>query len=228
MNFLLVFLLIISSFQIECKSLEQIFTDIFEKHSWGGGKETVSGSGSTLVQTTGIRKILPTLFRQLNIKVILDAACGDFNWMSKVVADSDLEQYIGVDIVRGLIQQNNERHGKENIQFYQKDISKDTLPDADLIICRDIFLHLKFNDAFKIIQNFKNTKAHFLLISTYANAQVNKDRSEVNAGYRPINLQLPPFNFPEPLLLIENFKSAGKYLGLWTIKDIPEPYTQLN
>ncbi len=226
MKYVLILLCFIPLF-INCDSLlEKIFTSIYHNHSWqGGGKETVSGGGSTLYQTTNIRKLLQQLLKNLDIKILLNAPCGDFNWMSEIDI-LNLELYIGIDIVEDLIHKNKKLYGKNNIIFYHKDISNDTLPNADLILCRDLFLHIKYKDIFRILKNFKKNTAKYLLVSTYANTTYNVDRNKINNGYRPINLELPPFNFPKPLLLINDFKDKGKYMGLWEMKSIPKYYCE--
>ena len=40
--------------------------------------------------------------RKLGIRTIVDAACGDFNWMRHIVCNSDIK-YQGFDIVEELI-----------------------------------------------------------------------------------------------------------------------------
>jgi hypothetical protein len=39
----------------------------------------------------------------------------------------------------------------------------------------------------------------------------------VIGGFRPINLQLPPFNFPDPVEKIAE-ESLGRYLALWPLR----------
>lgn len=218
----ILFILLMSTSLTHCESLEQVFTNIYNNPPWGGGKETVSGGGSTLSATTNIRLIIPKLFKEFGIKKVLDAPCGDFNWMSSIDL-SDLEHYIGVDIVHDLIEKNKDKYETNNISFFQKNLAEDNLPDVDLIFCRDLFIHLKYEDIFKTLKNFKKNSAKYLLVSTYAIPE-NKDRKEAGAQYRPINLLLPPFNFPEPLRLIEDSKRSKKYLGLWQCSDIPDEY----
>jgi hypothetical protein len=65
-----------------------------------------------------------------------------------------------------------------------------------------------------------------LLTTTFTS---NTDNRELGAdGWRALNLCLPPFDFPEPdMLLIEKCTEAGglagdKALGLWRIADLPQ------
>jgi len=60
---------------------ESVFTSYFKNRHWkGGGHETVSGSGSTIVHTERIRSEIPSLFKHLSVTRMLDAPCGDYNW----------------------------------------------------------------------------------------------------------------------------------------------------
>lgn len=77
-----------------------VFEEIFESNFWGG-RESVSGTGSSLYQTRELRKALPEIFENLQIETILDIPCGDFHWMKKVV--SEQIQYTGADVVTMLI-----------------------------------------------------------------------------------------------------------------------------
>src|SRR4051812_19402296 len=64
-------------------SLEIIFSGIYRNNSWGD-PESVSGRGSTLARTEVMRKTLPILLANVRAKSLLDAPCGDFNWMQHV------------------------------------------------------------------------------------------------------------------------------------------------
>ena len=54
--------------------------------------------------------------RKLGIKTIVDAACGDFNWMRHIVRNSDIK-YHGFDVVEELIKKNQRLYGSENINL---------------------------------------------------------------------------------------------------------------
>lgn len=205
------------------KTIEEVFYTIYHEHRWGGGRETVSGGGSTLRTTETIREELPRLIRRFNIKTLLDSPCGDFNWMRKVDL-SFLEEYIGIDVVPDIITKNQNRYGSEKIVFICRNIVNTNLPKADLILCRDCLVHLKNEDVFTILKNFKESNATYLLATTYPILQKNSTLSKTGR-WRAVNLQLPPYNFPEPIMIINDtdFKTGayqGKKIGLWSLKDI--------
>src|SRR6185295_16640264 len=89
-------------FRIACdfRSLRNIFTDIYLSNFWADA-ESVSGRGSTIARTEVIRTSLPALLESVGAKTLLDAPCGDFNWMRNV--DLSGIEYTGVDVVVELI-----------------------------------------------------------------------------------------------------------------------------
>src|SRR5689334_2969418 len=64
-------------------SMQDIFSSIYLDNSWGD-PESVSGRGSTLARTEVVRRKLPILLASVGAKSLLDAPCGDFNWMQHV------------------------------------------------------------------------------------------------------------------------------------------------
>jgi hypothetical protein len=104
------------------------------------------------------------------------------------------------------------------------DITKIIPSKVDLILCRDCLFHLSYKDIFSALKNFKKSKSRFLLTTTFTNR--TKNRNIFSGGWRPINLELPPFNLPRPVKIInENCTEAdGKYsdksLGLWNLESI--------
>jgi hypothetical protein len=199
----------------------RVFVDIHSRNAWGG-VESRSGNGSSLEQTQTIREQLPLVIRDLRVTSFLDVPCGDLHWMKHV--DLDAVAYIGADIVETLIDHNQAVYATKNKQFIVLDIMTDSLPPADMIFSRDCLVHLSFRDIFRTIRNIQRSSATYLLTTTFTAIEENKDI--VTGEWRPLNLVLPPFNFPEPLTLInENCTEVdGRYsdksLGLWRISDI--------
>lgn len=82
-------------------SSKELFTLIYKKNLWGE-QHSVSGPGSTLDSTKVIRKILPSLIKDLKVNSILDIPCRDFHWMQHVYLENI--EYIGANIVDKIIQ----------------------------------------------------------------------------------------------------------------------------
>ena len=169
-----------------------------------------------------IRQELPKLIEKLGIKTMIDAPCGDWYWMKDTLLP--VERYIGIDIVDKLVKKNKTLFGNSKIDFQCMDITIADLPSADLIFSRDCLVHLSFADAIKVISNFKRSGAKYLITTTFTERKSNVDLGE--GFWRPLNKQLSPFNFPQPLALINEGCTEGnnlfsdKSLGLWLLNDI--------
>ena len=190
-----------------------VFSRIYEKNLWGD-TESRSGTGSTLARTATIRTELRALLDSVGARSLLDAACGDFNWMAQV--DLGGISYVGIDIVPELIARNQELHGRAGREFIVADIARDTLPEVDVILCRDCLIHHSFEDALAVVANFRQSKSRYLLATTHTTVQRNIDIA--TGSWRSLNLELPPFNFPRPLRLLTEDEELGKCLGLWELE----------
>ena len=191
-------------------STEKRFEYIFAANRWKS-EESVSGTGSELAATEALRRELPGLVSDLGIRTLLDAPCGDFNWMHHVIGQLPV-RYIGIDIVRDLIDQNKERYSGDRIEFRHGDIITGPVPDADLILCRDCFIHFSFRDTARAIATFKESGAKYLLTNNYPGVELNKDIA--TGQWRSMNLSLPPYDFPEPLIKIQEDR-PWKQMWLW-------------
>jgi SAM-dependent methyltransferase len=196
-------------------SLESVFREIYHNNTWKNS-ESVSGRGSTLLRTEVIMRSLPPLLREIGVRTLLDAACGDFNWMQHTALE-DIK-YIGIDIVPELVDSNRSRYANAQRKFLTRDVSKNRLPQADAILCRDCLIHLSFARINRTISNFKRNRAKYLLCTTHNSIVQNIDCPD--GDWRSINLQIDPFNFPTPIRLIVEDEEAGKCLGLWRVDEL--------
>ena len=196
---------------------KQAFTCIYEQNHWRND-ESRSGVGSTLAATEVLRRELPALLASLDVRTLLDAACGDYHWFREM--PMTLEHYIGVDIVEPLIAA-NQQYASENVRFQRLDIRVDPLPKADLILCRDALVHMPYLDIQAALRNFVCSGATYILMTTFPR-YLNSSWGDTTL-WRPLNFELPPFNLPPPLLSIneECREGDGQYddksLGLWRL-----------
>ncbi len=199
----------------------KIFEEIYFKNGWGD-RESVSGTGSTLQQTKEVIRFLPVILKEHNIGQMLDIPCGDFNWMKEI--DLGDCKYLGADIVNGLITSNIKKYSDDQKSFFEADLTISKLPKVDLILCRDCFVHLSYNDIFRALENIRRSGAKYLLTTTFSG---HTNRNIVTGDWRPVNLNIAPFNFPASIKLFSEkcTESEAQYtdkaLGLWRIKDIP-------
>ena len=197
------------------------FTNVYQKNLFKGN-ESRSGEGSNMIHTTTIRKEIPLLIKELKIKSLIDAPCGDFFWMREV--ELPVERYIGVDIVKDIVKNNQIKYGNKQLIFMELNIIKDVMPMTDMILCRDCLVHLSFKQGIKVIKNFKKSGSKYLLITTFVNRLSNNDLGK--GFWRTINIERPPFNFPKPMKIIDekcteiNGEYSDKSLGLFLLKDI--------
>jgi len=192
---------------------EDRFTHIYEHNKWKDS-ESVSGAGSSVGVTEKIRAEIPRLLEGFAVARMLDAPCGDYNWFRMI--ERGQVDYIGGDIVKALIEKNQENYGDDVTSFLHLDITKDPLPDVDLWICRDCLIHLSFELIDNALANFSRSNVRYLLVSTYPETSANHDIPTGHA--RLLNMNLPPFNFPEPLTIIDDTPDGAnetKQLGLW-------------
>jgi hypothetical protein len=180
----------------------------------------VSGPGSSVERTSVFRDEIARLVRDLRADSLLDAPCGDFNWMRML--DFGEIGYVGVDIVPELIATNKQRYGDRQRQFLCLDITRSRLPRADVILSRDFFVHLSFADCMAAIANFRRSGATHLIATTFVARTNNEDIN--TGGWRPLNLERAPFNFRPPLMLIDERRTEDdghyrdKHLGLWRLE----------
>lgn len=206
-----------SSTQRDAKRREA-FTDIFSSGAWNS-PESLSGSGSTLAATEALRPQLLRLCQEFSIRSLLDAPCGDCNWMATLWPDLGLERYIGVDIVEELIFRNRVRFERPGIDFKVVDLCSDELPEAQLLLCRDCLIHLSLDEARSALKNMARSGAEWLLISS--DRGVARNREAPTGSWRPLDLEIGPYLLPPPERWIpyQEWEEAGRAissgLGLW-------------
>lgn len=195
-------------------SVEALFTSYYKNNTWkGGGKETTCGSGSTLECTEKLRATLPGLFEKFNFNKVFDAPCGDYNWFQHLKCDVD---YTGGEIVRDFIINNNRLYANDSTRFIHFDILNGMPPEnQDAWLCRDCLIHFSFEHIYEFINNFIKSGIPYLLVSTYHTCEENVD---ITTGwFRPINLEIPPFNFPRAIEYLEDStpNTRPRRIGLW-------------
>lgn len=201
------------------KNAANIFKSIYEHNIWGSN-ESISGPGSSLKETAILRQLLPALLKKYAIKSILDLPCGDFHWLKEIdLAGID---YIGADIVPELIDKNNEIYGKKGRKFIELDLLNDQLPQVDLILCRDCLIHFSNEDINRAVKQIGESGSRYLLTTSYP--EKSNRMTMHTGGWRPINLEKEPFNWPKAIDCIHegseriNGINGDKSLLLWEIK----------
>ncbi|MFP8780667.1 class I SAM-dependent methyltransferase [Hydrogenophaga sp. RWCD_12] len=204
------------------REMRRVFGAIHANRSWGDC-ESSSGPGSTRERAAQFLPDLIALVRSLGTRCLLDVPCGDFNWAAPL-ADA-VDCYLGVDVVPALVSDNEKRWSSPRRQFLCRDMVRQRLPAADLVLCRDALVHLCAEDVKRAIANLRRTGASYLVATTFVGDRGNEDIP--TGAWRPLNMQRPPFGFPAPLALIDErcHHTGGiysdKHLGVWRFEDLP-------
>ncbi len=195
-----IFFLLIGNLLWTNPTIKEIFTLEYE--------QPLNAPGSSFSDTA--QNQLLTWMKNQEIECILDAGCGIFPWIPPI------GKYLGIDIVDSIILNAKERLSDRHVKFAMMDITDETLPQGDLILCRDTCDFFSFRDIGSTFQKFKDSKSSFLALSTYPKIS---DNAETTTGMRrKLNFQAFPFFFPEPLALIED--ENERYLGIWKLEEI--------
>ncbi len=168
--------------------------------------------------TENLRKELPRLFEKFEIKSMLDAPSGDYNWM-RLVERSNV-QYIGGEIVPELVEDNNARYANDNTRFILCDILKDDLPAVDLWMCRDVLFHFSYVDIFRTLRNLLRSDITYLLTTDHPEQEENID---IRIGrFPPLNVLSEPFCFPKPIFWIDDWIDGYpvRRMGMWDVKSL--------
>jgi len=202
--------------------LQERFERIYSTNLWSD-PETRSGVGSSLDSTAVVRAELPKALRELDARVLLDVPCGDFTWMKRV--DLSGIEYIGGDIVPSIIEENQRLHTTESRSFIHLDLTRDELPDADVLLCRDCLVHLSYANIRAVFANISRSNIRYVLMTSFPGRGGNYD--VVDGDWRTLDFQAPPFSLPEPRLTIveqceeEDGSYADKSLVAWRVEDLP-------
>ena len=179
------------------------------------GMESIAGYGTTKKSFRIIVKELPKLFKELEIKIFLDAACGDYYGMVDV--DFTDVKYIGIDMVTDQIQLNKEKY--PTIDFRNINMVTDELPQGDLVFARDILVHISSSNIKRFFKNCKNAGYKYLLTTTFPEV-ANQELGGI-LGWRMLNFNTEPWNFtPIKIISEQTDMNPEKCIGLYSIADI--------
>lgn len=189
------------------------FTRVYLKNSWRD-PETRSGPGSVRGSGCVVSAIeaLELAVRDFGVQTIGDVACGDFNWMPEFLQNHPDIHYHGYDVVDLIVGDNTKRF--PYIPFSVLDVSKHPPGKFDLILCKDLFNHLRFADVQNALQNIKKSGSTYLLASNNFGC-LNEELARPIAGMsRMLDITRAPLNYPQPIW-------RTHYLGLWRLADFP-------
>lgn len=192
-----------------------VFESIFQKRVWGSD-ESMSGHGSTLAKTAVLRGRLKAAFGHFGIRSLVDAPCGDMNWMRTL--DFKFEKFIGIDIVPVLIEKLRLEAFDSIYHFQVGNVVTDILPCYDAIFCRDCLVHLPFAAVHEAYRLWKIAGFKFAFVTTFPDRRTNSDCG--TGEWRPLNMEAAPFHWPRPLMMLREDHEPpyeDKSVGVWAL-----------
>jgi hypothetical protein len=192
--------------------------EVFSQGWPGQAPDTVCGWGSSEPHTQLVRKGLATILENYDVRTFNDAGCGDLAWMSTM--DLGGIDYVGYDAHERGTWPELRRRG---YHLEVADITADELRPADLLICRDVFIHLPTAVIRAALERFRRS-CRFLLTTSYTSDPSvdggefsNFSRiAEPSLRHAKLDLTLPPFDLGQPIERIAE-DAPNKYLGLWDL-----------
>jgi len=190
-------------------STEEVFTDIYKHNRWGGADGTFySGLGSheddvVSPYMTGMKQELDRM-GAVSLTVV-DLGCGDFS-IGQTLSTS-CGRYIGVDVVKPLIDYNLAKFGTDRISFVHANIVTDPLPEGDICLVRQVFQHLSNAQILAVLSKLEQYRSCFITehhpsVSRLLRPNIDKPHGGgIRVSQRSgVYLDQPPFNIPRSKL----------------------------
>lgn len=132
--------------------VEDTFQRVYEEGWWGSGLDFDSGEGSTEAHLTDpYVEVVRRLINERGICSVADLGCGDFRVGRRLLSPS--LQYVGVDVVKDLVDRNNRCFGDQNVTFRHANLIEDELPSAGLGLLRQVLQHLSNAEATAVLDS---------------------------------------------------------------------------
>ena len=164
------------------------FQSVYRHRLWGadGASDFFSGLGSRDEPARSyVEAMAPLLARHANQSatelVIVDLGCGDF-----AIGSALLEhlrgtgvRYIGCDLVPELIAYNQHKFGLDGVEFRKLDIVRETLPDGDVCLLRQVLQHLSNAEIAAVLPKlgkYKRVRVGRSAFNTRGNAKSGQSR----------------------------------------------------
>ena len=139
-------------------------------------------------------------------KTIVDLGCGDFTVGRRLLHLA--KNYIGVDIVRPLIERNHVLYGAHTVSFQTLDIIKDELPPGDICFLRQVLQHLSNEQIITILKKLDLYNLVFITEHYPSQVVTRPNVDKVHGGDTRLEngsavfLEQPPFCLPKESLEI--------------------------
>jgi hypothetical protein len=163
----------------------RVFNSVYRDNKPGA-----PGADSTNKNTVAYREFLQKFLIDHEIKTVLDVGCGDWNF-SRLLDWSGIK-YVGID-VSDLALERAEEFSSDNIKFYELDAISCDLPDADLVILKDVIQYWSNNEILEFLPKLKKFKKVLVVGSMLENDALMINHETTFGEYHDIDLSQPPF-----------------------------------
>jgi hypothetical protein len=206
------------------RSNARTFTEVYEKRFWGTSDNSdpyYSGVGSYDPCVPEYVELVKSVISSLEIRLVTEIGCGDFAVARQNIGSCD--SYMGIDVVKGLIERNTRLFGSERVRFKCVDATKQKLDPSDLCIVRQVLQHLSNKDILKILSNQRSK--HLLITEHLPSPEnvvaINLDKmsgGDIRAQFGSgVFIDHPPFNLRATVLLERQIAADGSRLVTWLV-----------
>ncbi len=187
------------------KDAAEVFTEIYNTKAWGEG----SGGGSTPELVPQYISFINWLIEQERPQQVLDIGCG-YGWIARDI-DWKGANYIGVDVVSEVVLQAWRNLGRGFGSFLALDAIRDRLPDADMVLLKEVTQHLDNASIFDLIGNLEK----FPLVIHCSVEPDGSNRDIVMGQTRGVDLSRSPFNLDCRTMLRYELPGSKYLVQLW-------------
>jgi hypothetical protein len=159
-----------------------------ESH-WGGH----SGGGSHPYWNIDYRAFLERYIVLNDIKSIVDIGYGDWQF-SRFINFGDI-RYYGFDVVESVVDRNRTIYSSRTINFDIMPVDLSKVPQADLLIMKDVLQHLPDTEILRYKNNLFSRYPRCLLTNSYHKVQTPRNVDISYGSFRSLDLNAPPYEF---------------------------------
>jgi hypothetical protein len=194
--------------------LEKLFTNIYEKQSWGKDISSEfsgnSGGGSNLIdQNTQIYiPFIKNFIKTKNINSVTDLGCGDFRCGEIIYNDLNVEYY-GYDIYTDMITHHQNKYkDKSNYHFQHLNIieKKEIIQISELCIIKDVLQHLPNSCIYTLLDYLQDKFKYIIIVNTTYQSYDDQDTTNNNENnikiFRGLKHSYLPLKKYNPKLLL--------------------------
>jgi SAM-dependent methyltransferase/transposase len=190
---------------------KSIFNDIYTNNAWGHG----SGFGTLEQNTREYRHYIQNFIRLNKVKSVLDIGCGD--WQFSKLIDWSGVKYIGAD-VSDVVLSNTKKFAREGVEFMELDALIDPLPEAELILLKEVVIHWSNEEILNFLPKLKEFERALITNGFYADGIRSADTNAdiVTGDFRPVDLAEHPFNLKGNYVFEYVIEGEPGRIFLWT------------